>query len=127
MTNKQKRKKAKHEKNIQAEKEYKQAAWESGKLIKENNPDYYFKPDYSVELGRRLIEKLEKGHSDPEHFLVIFRAFKGKIQELILKWSPWQPKDDNYILLKELLEIYWDQTLLLGDTKTLYDRFRNNN
>lgn len=128
-TNKQIRRDLRHERNKRRDTEYKRAAWESGKLIEENYNKGYYSPEYTISLSERLIKYLKAEYKKAEQsdkqpkltFLLGFRKYKKKIQDLILHWSPEVSKSlPGYVILKGMLESYWDDVLEDGKPELLY-------
>jgi hypothetical protein len=134
---KKEKRKIRHINNIRKEETHKKEAWDNGKLIEENHNQGPYSPEYTKDLCKRLIDYLwqEKQRSltlpnPANNFVVGFRKYKMKIQDLILHWNPEVEKNYMYKYLKRLLEIYWDQ-VLFGNEKELieqdYDRRQYNN
>ena len=115
---KKERRRMRYERNVRKEQEYKKAAWESGKLIEENHNGGPYSPGYSIELGDRLfniiqrykeqcLENNEVG-SKNDYFVTKFRLYRMKIRDFILHWNPDTPKTPSYLFLKGAIETYWD-------------------
>lgn len=137
--NKKDRRKARHERNKQAEIDYKKGAWESGKLIEENHNSGPYSKDYTEELSKRLVGRLktaadlavnaeetnqflmQANGNRNDMFINFFRRYKNKIRDLILHWSPELNRGSEYYYLKQLLEVYWDSPEVL--LKRGYEKF----
>lgn len=126
MSKKAERRRARHEKNVVEEKEYKKEAWTRGKLIEENHNGGPYSPEYTRDISSRLVTRISNAREDAyktdnpnASFLVYFRALKRKIQDTIIHWNPIVPKFNEYHFLKGLLEIYWDEVLANGNDAVL--------
>lgn len=109
---KKERRKARHDRNVKAEQEHKTQAWERGKLIEENHNQGPYSENYTKALAERLVEYVTaEQEKSPEQFVVGFRKYKMKIQDLILHWNPLVQKGPEYQWLKRLLEVYWDNVV----------------
>lgn len=134
-TRKKERRRLRYERNVRKEKEYKAQAWKEGKLIEPNHNNGPYPPDYSIELGKRLYERIQTNKGLvyqspdshlPEGFiwenmteeekrshvnnmlLYKFRLYRIKIRDFILHYNPDIPKTPEYEYLKLLIETYWD-------------------
>ena len=111
MNKKQIRRKERHIRNVNKDIQHKKEAWESGKLIKPNHNNKSYSPEYSTELGKRLIERLQdskRNSMSNEEFVNKFRLYKKKCIEYILHYDHSQGLSDDYNKIKLLLETYWD-------------------
>lgn len=115
---KKERRRERYERNVAKEIDYKKRAWEEGKLIEENHNNKSYSAEYSKEISRRLVLRLEKAKEescgDNELFLLKYRLYKNKIRDFILLCTPetCTPEDEiyyNYNILKGSLEVYWDE------------------
>ena len=129
---KKERRKARYEKNVKKELDHKREAWNNGKLIEENHNQGPYSELYTKDLCKRLIQYIDQekqrallSKDPPNNFLVGFRKYKIKIQDLILHWNNNVEKNYMYYYLKTLLETYWDW-VLMGHVEELinlnYDR-----
>ena len=113
MTRKQERRKARHERNVLKDQTHKKEAWEAGKLIKPNHNNKAYPPEYSTELGKRLVDRI-RAHKEAattnEEFIGKFRLYRKKCIEYILHYDHSQGLSAEYIKIKQLLETYWDDT-----------------
>ena len=114
MSNKKERRKERYERNVSKEISHKKEAWDSGKLIEENHNLNFYTDQYSLELGNRLVSKIcsiisETGNREDKntYFLSEFRKYKIKIRDYIIL-SPLSSRNNSWIFLKNILEIYWD-------------------
>lgn len=127
---KKKRRQERHNRNIQKQKDQRQASWNSGKLLRPQTQRDFWEPGFCKEYGARLVERIKEykqrvsnGEFDDfeiptkpgirytreELFVFKFRLYKKKIISYILHCSPDMPKDENYWYLKRALETYWDE------------------
>ena len=113
---KKQRRLERHQRNIRKEREYKESAWENGKLIEENHNGKPYSQQYTKDLEVRLYNimtgirlKLSEHPDDKSGYAIFrFRAYRKKIQDYILLHNPGEPKTEAYEYLKNLLEYYWD-------------------
>ena len=113
---KKERRRMRYERNVRKEIEYKKQAWESGKLIEENHNNGPYSGPYSIELGERLYNIIQRYRSEclapdgggNEKFVYRFRLYRMKIRDFILHYSPDIPKTPAYNYLKAAIETYWD-------------------
>lgn len=113
---KKERRRMRYERNVRKEIEYKKQAWESGKLIEENHNGGPYSGPYSVELGERLYniiqryrnQCLEPDGGGNDWFVMKFRLYRMKIRDFILHYNPDIPKTNAYLYLKSAIETYWD-------------------
>jgi hypothetical protein len=112
------RREFRYQRNIKKEEDHKKEAWDRGKLIEENHNQGSYSADYTIELTKRLVkyigEELVISNSSDrpsDRFIIGFRKYKIKIQDLILHWNPGVPKNDSYEMMKTLLETYWDEVV----------------
>lgn len=113
---KKERRRMRYERNVRKEIEYKKQAWESGKLIEENHNGGPYSGPYSIELGDRLYNIIQRYRSqclEPDGggndmFVLRFRLYRMKIRDFILHWNPDTPKTPAYLYLKSAIETYWD-------------------
>ena len=114
---KKERRRMRYERNVRKEQEYKKMMWETGqKLIEENHNGGPYSGPYSIELGERLyniIQKyraqcLEQDGGGNEKFVMRFRLYRMKIRDFILHYNPDVPKTPAYQYLKSAIETYWD-------------------
>lgn len=114
---KKERRRMRYERNVRKEQEYKKTMWETGqKLIEENHNGGPYSGPYSIELGERLyniIQKyrtqcLEPDGGGNEKFVMRFRLYRKKIRDFILHYNPDVPKTPAYQYLKSAIETYWD-------------------
>lgn len=113
---KKERRRMRYERNVRKEIEYKKQAWESGKLIEENHNNGPYSAAYSIELGDRLFNIIQRYRSEclapdgggNEKFVYRFRLYRMKIRDFILHYSPDIPKTPAYNYLKAAIETYWD-------------------
>src|SRR5574344_1407771 len=112
-----------HNRNIINEANHKKEAWDNGKLIEENHNQGPYTSDYTRKLSSRLVQYIndEKNRAinSGSDFVMGFRKYKIKIQDLILHWNNEVPKTKDYEYLKRLLEVYWDEVILLGNDTAL--------
>lgn len=112
---KKERRKLRYQRNVKKEFDYKNSAWQSGKLIEENHNGKYYSPEYSKALCYRLYKYIGEVMNqsmtaeDPGRYILkgIWR-YKTWIINLILKWSDSEPTNEYYDYLKRVLETYWD-------------------
>lgn len=132
---KKERRQQRYERNVRKEKEYKEQAWENGKLIEPNHNNGPYPADYCVELGKRLFDRittnrdliyqnpsahlaeglvweklspdLQKAHVNSQ-LVFKFRLYRIKIRDFILHYNPGIPKTPEYKYLKRAIEEYWD-------------------
>lgn len=124
MLGKKERRQERKNRNIKKEREYKEGAWEAGKLIEENHNSGPYTEDYTEELASRIIQYLREEYersSTPEDYVRGFRKYRQKIQDLLLHWSPFAERGREYQYLKRLLEIYWDEVLAKENPSALKD------
>ena len=113
---KKERRRMRYERNVRKEIEYKKQAWESGKLIEENHNGGPYSGPYSVELGERLYniiqryrnQCLEQDGGGNDWFVMRFRLYRMKIRDFILHYNPDIPKTSAYLYLKSARETYWE-------------------
>lgn len=93
-----------HERNRRKDENHKKEAWDSGRLIEENHGTSPYSPEYTRDLTKRLTEIILgcTGISS-------FRAYRSKIRDLIIYYSPEVEKTGDYYFLKSVLETYWDR------------------
>lgn len=111
MNRKQERRRERHLRNVRKDQQHKQEAWEAGKLIKPNHNNKAYPPEYSQELGKRLVERLRSAKENAgnnEEFISKFRLYRKKCIEFILFYDHSQPLSEEYMKIKHLLETYWD-------------------
>ena len=111
MNKKQERRKLRHLRNIAKDQAHKKEAWEAGKLIKPNHNNKAYDPEYSAELGRRLLERLSNHKqlvTSNEECVGKFRLYKKKCIEYILHYDHSHGLSEDYNKIKLLLETYWD-------------------
>ena len=116
---KKERRRMRYERNVRKEKEYKKSAWEAGKLIEENHNGGPYSGPYSVELGERLYNIIQRYKDQclnneeiiekSAQFIIKFRLYRMKIRDFILHWNPETPKTPAYLFLKGAIEVYWDE------------------
>lgn len=130
---KKERKKERYLRNVKKELDYKEEAWNSGKLIEENHNGKFYSLEYAISLGSRLFSIVEgfiTGSSVTNtSFLRDYVKYKGRIRDYIIL-CPKEARDNNYEFLKESLELYWDfgnNERLLELITNLYDKFRYDN
>lgn len=123
---KKERRDLRHNRNIMKEIKHKEEAWNNGKLIEENHNDGPYTEQYTFELCNRLIQRLRENRikalesdNPGETFLISFRQYKMKIQDLILHWNDNVLKLGEYSYLKNLLETYWDDVIPFGNSNAL--------
>lgn len=113
---KKERRRMRYERNVRKEIEYKKQAWENGKLIEENHNGGPYSGPYSIELGDRLYNIIQR-YKDQclapdgggnERFVMRFRLYRMKIRDFILHYNPDIPKTPAYNYLKSAIETYWD-------------------
>lgn len=112
MTNKKERRLQRHLKNKEKDQTSKEAAWNSGKLIKPNHNHKPYSILYSDQLGERLITRLrnfKQASSDNEEYLMKFRTLRIKCIEYILHYDFNFPKSNDFKKIKLLLDTYWDE------------------
>ena len=111
MNRKQERRLQRHLRNKAKDIKHKEEAWEAGKLIKPNHNGKAYPLEYSLELGRRLVERISQHrqncNGDNELFKQKFRLYRKKCIEFILHYSQGD-KCENYRKIKTALETYWD-------------------
>lgn len=112
MNRKQERRLQRHLRNKEKDIKHKEEAWESGKLIKPNHNGKAYPINYSLELGKRLVERIKQKKQecagDNEQFIQKFRLYKKKCIEFILHYPQNTTKCENYWKIKTMLETYWD-------------------
>lgn len=106
----QERRKIRHQRNKDKDREMKKEAWSKGKLIKPDLNTYFWEESYLRDLEKRLYE-IMKGMKDKDNSYILqkFRLYKDKVKTYILKYNPSYIKTEEYKYLKKLLEIYWDE------------------
>lgn len=95
--NKKKRRLARHLRNKAKDENHKKEAWEQGKLIEPNHNGRYYPLDYSIELGKRLLERP-------------FMTYRMKIRDYLLLCDP-AGRDDSWITLKKAYDEWLEQKL----------------
>ena len=138
---KKERRRMRYERNVRKEIEYKNQAWEEGKLIEENHNQGPYSAQYTIDLAERLYkyvgqekekarqvelgnivitDKLTKLPLNPDEVFVRgFQKYKMKIQDMILHWNPEVKKNNYYEYLKKILEVYWDEVIANQNIKSL--------
>jgi len=97
MSNKNKkiRRLERHQRNKKKEEDYKKEAWESGKLIEPNHNNKGYPVEYSLELGKRLLEKP-------------FLIFRQKIRDYLLL-CPLEARNETWNELKKRYDEWLDR------------------
>lgn len=90
-----------HIRNQNKDREQKQKSWEEGKLIYENHNNEYFSPEFSIKFLDRIVEKIKKGDTE-------FYKLKEHAINAILMFNPEVEKPEEWYYLKRKLEEYWD-------------------
>ena len=93
--NKKKRRLARHLRNKEKDENYKKEAWESGKLIEPNHNNQGYPVEYSLELGKRLLEKP-------------FLYYRQKIRDYLL-FCPPAARDESWNILKQEYDKWLDR------------------
>lgn len=133
---KKERRLIRHLRNVKKDTDHKKEAWESGKFILENHNGGPFSPDYCLEFGKRLVDRITEGktyvlstlgedlpegmiwdnmtdkekHDNlNERFVRKFRLYRIKSIEFLLHYNPDLPKNGDYNFIKHALEVYWDE------------------
>ena len=93
--NKKKRRLARHLRNKAKDETHKKEAWEQGKLIEPNHNNKGYPVEYSIELGKRLLEKP-------------FMYYRQKIRDYLLL-SPVEARDESWYRLKQEYDKWLDR------------------
>jgi hypothetical protein len=95
--NKKRRRLERHLRNKAKDENHKKEAWEQGKLIEPNHNGRYYPEEYSLELGKRLLDKP-------------FQLYRGKIRDYLILCNP-ASRNENWENLKQSYDQWLDQKL----------------
>lgn len=107
---------------------HKQEEWERGRIMKEERKwQERNSPEYTAKLSRHITEKIQWAVGECsgriggcKDFLHYFFQFKPYIRDLLIYWNPEVEINEDYLYLKQCLELYWD----LDDKTKLLEHVR---
>ena len=95
--NKKKRRLARHLRNKAKDENHKKEAWEQGKLIEPNHNGRYYPVEYSIELGKRLLDRP-------------FLTYRQKIRDYLLLCNP-EGRTEDWVKLKQVYDEWLEQKI----------------